>query len=169
MQPKKNRSNLNNKNNYYNYTSVAHDYESEYNPKRVKRKIKKIKKDKYIKAEQGLKFLSLRFISVFSLMVIFILSIIFLEALIIQKKFDIEDLNSQLKELTENNKNLEAELAKSLDLEYIEHIASSELGMQKPASHQIRYIEVPKESYSQKGNIEKKETPLLKLYNMFKN
>lgn len=170
MQYQRNRYNYNNnRNNYYNYTSVAHDYELEDNRSRnINRRIKKVKKEKYVKVEQGLRFLSLKFIMAFTLIVTFITAIIFVEALIVQKKFDIDTLNANLKEITENNKNLETELAKSLDLEYVEYIASSELGMQKPANHQIIHINVPKESYSEKGNIEKNETFLTKVSNILK-
>ncbi len=168
MQYQRNRYNFNNRNNYYNYTSVAHDYEPEYKPRSINRRIKKIKKERYVKAEQGLRFLSLKFIATFTLIATFIIAIIFIEALTIQKRFDVDALSANLKEITENNKNLETELAKSLDLEYVEYIASSELGMQKPANHQIVHINVPKESYSEKGNIEKEETILTKVSNLFK-
>ena len=40
--------------------------------------------------------------------------------------------------------------------------------MQKPAYYQIVHINVPKESYSEKGNIKKQETFLTKLYNFIK-
>ena len=150
MQYRKNRYNTN-KNNYYNYTSVAHDYEPDYNRnKGINKRIKKVKKEKYVKAEQGLSFLSLKFLASFIIIATFIVAIIFVEALTIQKRFDIDTLNSTLKEINENNKNLETELAKNLDLDYVEYIASTELGMQRPASHQVVHINVPKESYSEK-------------------
>lgn len=169
MRYQRNRYNPNNKSNYYNYTSVAYDYEPEHNTSRhINRRIKKIKKEKYVKAEQGLRFLSLRFITTFAIISTFIISIIFIEALTIQKKFDIDDLNTTLKEITENNKNLETELAKNLDLEYVEYVATSELGMQKPANHQIVHINVPKESYSQKGKIEKEDNFLGKISKLIK-
>ena len=101
-------------------------------------------------------------------MATFVTSIIFIEALIIQKKFEIDTLNENLKEITENNKNLETELAKNLDLDYVEYIATSELGMQAPASHQIVHINVPKESYSQKNNNIEKQSFLSKISNLLK-
>ncbi len=164
MKYQRNRYNTGNKRNYYNYTSVAYDYEPEYSTSRhINRRIKKIKKDKYVEAEKGIRFFSLKFIATLVIISTFVISIIFIEALTIQKKFDIEDLNITLKEIKENNKYLETELAKNLDLEYVEYIATSELGMQKPANHQIVHIDVPKESYSQKGKVEKKDTFLSKI------
>ena len=144
------------KNNYYNHTSVAHNYAPEYDyiPKKRNRPIRKIQKERYVKAEQGLKLFSLKFFVALTIVSTFIIGVVFIEALTIQKKFEIEDLTATLKEINENNKNLETELAKNLDLDYVEAKASSELGMQKPASHQIVHINVPKESYSEKNNIQ---------------
>ncbi len=137
-------------NNYYNYTSEAYDYKSSYtySPKTKNKKLK----EKYVKAEENSQIFTFKFISTILLFVICIMSIIFIEALIIQRRFEIDDLNRQLKQITENNKNLETELAKTLDLDYVEYIAISELGMQKPTSNQIVKINIPKESYSQKSD-----------------
>ncbi len=158
--------------NYYNHTSVAHDYQLDYDyqPKiPINRRIKKIKKEKYVKVEQNLKILSLKFWSTFVILATFIISVIFIEALTIQRKFEIDTLNATLKEISENNKNLETELAKNLDLKYVEYIATSELGMQKPANYQIVYINVPKESYSEKGQVNKEQTFISKIKNLLKN
>ncbi|WP_250277351.1 hypothetical protein [[Clostridium] colinum] len=160
-----------NKNNYYNYSSVAHDYTSyqDNKPTKSNKRIKKVKKEKYVKVEEGLKIFSLKFFVTFIMLATFIVCIIFVEALIVQKRFEIDSLNIALKEITENNKNLETELAKNLDLEYVEYIASSELDMQKPASHQIVYIDIPKESYSEKSNTKDTESFLTKFLNVLKN
>ena len=171
MKYRTNQYNSKYRNNYYNYTSVAHDYQPsyDYQPKiPTNRRIKKIKKEKYVKVEENLKILSLNFWSTFVILATFIISVIFVEALTIQKKFEIDTLNATLKEISENNKNLETELAKNLDLEYVEYIASSELGMQKPASHQIVHINVPKESYTEKGQINNEETFISKIKNLLK-
>lgn len=165
-----NRQNVKGRNNYYNYTSVAHDYEPDYKKnKGINKRIKKIKKEKYVKAEQGLSFVSLKFLVSFVIIATFIVAIIFVEALTIQKRFDIDTLNATLREINENNKNLETELAKNLDLDYVEYIATTELDMQKPASHQIVHISIPKESYSEKGNIQERKTIFSRLKDLFKN
>lgn len=138
------------KNTPYNITSSAYKYMPNYNydlypHKYQKRKIKKIK---YVKVEQNLKTHSLTFFLTLSIFATFITSFVLIEALTIQKKFEIENLTNNLKEINENNKYLETELSKNLDLKYIENIASSKLKMQKPANHQIIHINVPKESYT---------------------
>ena len=172
MSYKKNnyRYNYKNKNNSYNYTSVAYDYEKPYkaSPK-INRRIKKVKKERYIKAEQGLKIFSLKFFITLIILTSFIISIIFIEALFVQKKFEIQALKETLKEKTEDNKNLETEIMKNLDLEYIENVASFELDMQKPSPYQIVHIDVPKESYSEKGMLKSENNFMEKIINLFKN
>lgn len=159
------------KNNHYNYTSVAHNYAPEYDyiPKKRNRPIKKIQKERYVKAEQGLKIFSLKFFVALVIVSTFIVGVVFIEALTIQRKFEIESLTATLKEINENNKNLETELAKNLDLDYVESKAILNFGMQKPASHQIVHINVPKESYSEKNNIQKEVSIWEKLTNLFTN
>ena len=90
------------------------------------------------------------------------------KAIHLAHSFGYKNLYARLNEISENNKNLETELAKNLDLEYVEYIASSELGMQKPASHQIVHINVPKESYTEKGQVSNEETLITKIKNLLK-
>lgn len=158
------RSNTNGKpkynNAYYNHTSEAFDYNSNidynYTPKyspnvdtRTNRPFKKIKKTKYVSAEKNEKTLSLRFLISFALIMTFTTCIVMLEAKIIEQRFKMDELNASLGEITEYNRYLEIELSRNLDLDYIENVAINKLGMQRPASHQIVYITVPKESYSE--------------------
>lgn len=157
---KKNYNNVyKNKYNYYNNSSTAHDYSEDvyYKQNKINRRIRKKKKDVYVNVEQDTKILSFKSIFAFAFIIGFIILAVFMDATIIQKKFEIEEINSKIKEVNENNKNLETELAKNLDLKYVEAVAVSRLDMQKPALHQIIHIKIPKESYSEKGNIEKKE------------
>lgn len=157
-------------NNYYNYTSEAYDYTKSYGySKPIKKTKKKKLKEKYVKVEEHSNIFTFRFISTLVLFVSFIVSIIFLEALMIQKRFEIDDLNANLKQITENNKNLETELAQNLDLDYVEYIAITELKMQKPTSNQIVHINIPKESYAQKTKNIETENIVSKFKNLFNN
>ncbi len=61
---------------------------------------------------------------------------------------EISELQESLDELKEDNYYLESDFDNNLNLEYIEKIAVEKLGMQKPSSYQIRYINVPKQSYT---------------------
>ena len=50
------------------------------------------------------------------------------------------ELQQQLEELTEEQEKLEIQYESSIDLNEIEEYAETELGMQKPRSDQIRYV-----------------------------
>ncbi len=61
---------------------------------------------------------------------------------------DIASLREELNELKEDNYYLESDFDNNLNLDYIEEVAINRLGMQKPLSYQIKYINVPKQSYT---------------------
>ncbi|MCD8214398.1 MAG: septum formation initiator family protein [Clostridiales bacterium] len=65
-----------------------------------------------------------------------------------QLSTDISTLQTELNELKEDNYYLENEFDNNLNLDYIEEVAINKLGMQKPSSYQIKYISVPKQSYT---------------------
>lgn len=161
--------------NYYNQTSEAYDYslQNKYLPSNKKFRKPRVKRriEKYVKSEKNIKFYSSSLLSkVFPLLITIIFAmvvILCLEADIIQKRFEVDKLTLQLKEVNENNVNLETKLAENLDLDYIEKIASTNLDMQKPASHQIVYINVEKESYSEKKQNIEKPTLLSRIKDIF--
>lgn len=145
------RNNYSSNKMYYSQTSEAFKYEPAYAPESspsIKKRIKKVKKEKYVKVEQKEKHFTARFFATICIFTTITICAVSISAQTIQKRFQIDELNSKLKELKEANKNLETEIAKNLDLEYVEQYATSNLKMQKPASHQIIHINVPKESYT---------------------
>ncbi|MCC8097290.1 MAG: hypothetical protein LIO44_01760 [Eubacterium sp.] len=74
-----------------------------------------------------------------------------------QLSSDISSLQSELNELKEDNYYLENEFENNLNLDYIKDIAINKLGMQKPSSYQIKYINVPKQSYTILYNTDEEE------------
>ncbi len=64
------------------------------------------------------------------------------------KQRELLDLKDKLETINENNAYLETQLNETIDLKRIETIAETRLGMTKPKSYQIKYIDVPKESYT---------------------
>lgn len=161
----------NDRNSYFNNTSEAYKYAPEYDYaplSRPTRKIIKKQKTKYVVVEKTVKLYSAKIVFCSLIFATFALTVVCIEALSIHRRFDITSLSNTLNEINENNQNLETELSKNLDLEYIEKIAYSELDMKKPASHQIIYIDVPSESYSETNNIEKNETLVSKIKSLFK-
>jgi hypothetical protein len=86
------------------------------------------------------------------------------------KSREILELREELEAINENNSYLETELNETIDLKKVEQIATTKLGMSKPQSYQIKYIDVPKESYTVQYETEtkKKETIVDVISNFFK-
>lgn len=74
---------------------------------------------------------------------------------------DIGELQTELNELKEDNYYLESDFDNNLNLDYIEEYAINKLGMQKPSSYQIKYISVPKQSYTILYNTDEQESGVL--------
>ncbi|MCD8091275.1 MAG: septum formation initiator family protein [Clostridiales bacterium] len=84
-----------------------------------------------------------------------------------QLSSDIAALQSELNELKEDNYYLENEFDNNLNLEYIEEVAINKLGMQKPSSYQIKYISVPKQSYTILYNTDEEQEGFLSYLKSF--
>lgn len=135
------------RNNDYNSTSTAYDFKPE---EKVRRRIKKKKKQgpKYVHAENlG---------SSVGLTAYLIMGVIFACAFICvlaisntnRQKIENNKLLSLLKEEQSNTANLTVEVSETMDLDKIEEIARTKLKMSEPQAHQIRYINIPKQSYT---------------------
>lgn len=77
------------------------------------------------------------------------LSILFTNALIIEKASTVNDMQNQLNMLTEENNHAKLEIEKNLDLKKIEDIAIGELGMKRPDKYQIVYVNVEQNDYAE--------------------
>lgn len=155
--------------NNYNRTSEAFKYfPREYQNKPLKKKVNVKVKNKYVSVEQKQKYISAKF---FVSMIIFItvsVSAISINAKVIEKRFEIDSLKEELKQLEEDNRSLKTEISKNLDLDYVEQYATSKLKMQKPSSHQTIHISVPKDTYVLK-NLKGKNQSKFSLLNVLKN
>lgn len=167
---KNNTNNKYKKNIYSRYNATSEAYSYSYDTQAIplpKRRVKKKQKTIYRTVEENDKVLPIKIIIIIFVSILFITSAVYIEALSVQKRFEIDALNKTLYEITEDNINLETELAKSIDLEYIENVAVDKLGMQKPSSHQIIHINIPKESYSEKNNYIPKKNFIDKIISLF--
>jgi cell division protein FtsL len=146
---------------YYSYGSEAYKYypEVEYDRRRrrnlpIERKVGKAEKYKkamrnkthyeFVKEKKG----DFRICFSIGTLFTFILAFVCLFAINTQKESEINANISELKKIEEANSVLQAEIAKNINLKEIEEIAKTKLNMQKPASHQIVYINIPKQSYT---------------------
>lgn len=165
-------------NSYYNSSSVAYDYETEreyYEPRRkqsIERR-KKAKRNK-IKIVNEATVHSAKIYVPLVIIFAFAVSVVMSNARVIEQKATIAQLKDELKQVQEDNNNIETELTKNINMEEVEKQASQRLGMQKPASYQIVYIDVPKQSYTSKfennsdkiktGKLEELKESLKKLF-----
>lgn len=157
---------------YYNYSSEAYDVYSHKRKRKTSKKKKtnasvkpmsesrrtrakmrktaKVVKTEYmiLNNKSGIKIYNV----IMTFGVIFLMSILLIGIFASNNKMrtNVNIMTQKLKQLEENNDYLEAELAKNIDLEKVEKIATTKLGMQKPSNHQIIYINIPKQSYTVK-------------------
>lgn len=90
----------------------------------------------------------LKFLFTSAIVLICCILMIMINATILEKQDSITNLNSKLKSLEEKNLILEADISEQINLQYIEKEAKERLKMDKPAKHQIVYIDVPKSNYT---------------------
>lgn len=99
-----------------------------------------------------------------------ILLCLMLHAVTVSKNDDILSSQNELKHLKEYNASLAADISGSYDLEEIEKIATTRLGMTERKPHQIIHISVPKQSHVVQN--EKLKAPQVKetgFFNSIKN
>ncbi len=160
---------------YYNYGSEAYKYypEFEYGRRRrrksgtyrsenlpKRRSEKRIKKT--AKHRVHYEFVNVKkgdFKVYFSIATFFtfVIAFICMFAVNNQKQAEINSNVAELKRIEETNSVLQTESIKNINLEKVEKIAMTKLNMQKPAPHQIVYINIPKQSYTVQYNSVQKE------------
>ncbi len=146
---------------YYSYGSEAYKYypEVEYGRRRrrnsdyAKKQKRTVKSKRITKNKTHYEFVKEKrvdFRIYFSIgtLFTFIVAFVCLFAINTQKETEINENISELKKIEESNSVLQAEIAKNINLKEIEEIAKTKLNMQKPAAHQIVYINIPKKSYT---------------------
>lgn len=135
----------------YDYDYYNEEY-PQYVPQRRRIKHKKARKEKkfYYKTVNEASHLQAVLFSL-GLIVIFcvsLLSYLYFTSSASHKSRELADLKNTLQTIEEKNVFYETEISKSIDTELVEKTAKMRLGMSEPASHQIRYINVPKQSYT---------------------
>ena len=147
---------------HYSYGSEAYKYYTDLDygrrrnrtvtekpeAKRTAYKLKKTKKHRthyeFVKAKTG----NFKVYSTIIVFFTFVILFVCMFALNSHKETEINSNLAELKRLEEENNNLKVELNKNINLEEIEKVAKTKLNMQKPATHQLVYINIPKQSYT---------------------
>ena len=130
----------------YNYGSTARAYSNSYdrqsNKRNKKAAVETIRVEEYSVAYRT------ALIAVMLLMAALAIVFLCLYGYNYKLSSEISELQTQLNELKEDNYYLESDFENNLNLDYIEEVAVNRLGMQKPSAYQIKYINVPKQSYT---------------------
>ncbi len=176
---------------YYNYGSEAYEYyhkDDEYEPikkrtsrvqrrknkKKINKKYSSATKAKPVKKQKThyefVKVKTANFKVYFSIGTLFVFFLIFVCMFAVNNKKENEITSNiaELKRLEESNSVLQTEVNKNINLEEIEKIAKTKLNMQKPAPHQIVYINIPKQSYTVQYNLpeeDEEENVFFKIWN----
>ncbi len=175
---------------YYSYGSEAYKYYPEFEYGRRRRKDTRVERKKIrrknieerkvpqkarVRRKTHYEFIKSRkidFKAYFAIGIFFSFVIVFicLFAVNTKKESEINGHLEELKKLEESNYMLKTEAAKNINLEEIEKIAKTRLNMQKPAPHQIVYINIPKQSYTiqYENSVDKKDDDF-SLKNIFNN
>jgi hypothetical protein len=76
-----------------------------------------------------------------------LIAVVFCGVKIVEMRMEINSLSRRHQEILDTNMLKSAQLAKSIDLKEVEHVATTRLGMVKPAQHQIVRVSVPRQNY----------------------
>lgn len=132
---------------YYNGTSAYNFDDFDYGTATVEEKI-----EKKVSGRKSRKSVFMnRIYSAGMLFGIFAVAIALLitNAVIIEKSSALNDMQTQLAQLKEENKKKVIDIESSLDHKRIEDIAINELGMKRPDKYQIVYVSVEQNDYAE--------------------
>ncbi len=139
----KNALQRNSSQNYYSYGSIA------YNPEHVYEEFETPLKRKVV-ARPKVKQKNYLLIMIFAVIVIFVNCTLIMTsyAKVQNQRYQNTLLKQELVNLQSENHVKTADIQNQISLDYIETEAVNRLNMSKPQEYQIRYIDVPKESYT---------------------
>lgn len=88
---------------------------------------------------------------IFAITIAFILAftVLYRNALIIQKSDQRDKLEDKLTQIQSQNAQTEMELKEKVNLAYVEEMATSKLGMKRPDKYQVVYINVTQSDYAE--------------------
>ena len=129
--------------NSYNYGSSAYNLEAMekmHNEQSIK-----AKKQKQLAHKQKQR----KVLSIITLAFILAFVILYRNAIIIQKSDTTDKLQSQLTHLQSQNAQTEMKLKEKINLQYVEEMATTKLGMKRPDKYQTVYVNVIQNDYAE--------------------
>ena len=153
----------------YNYSSVAYDVQPVYYPEELPLPMREPQRDRQLerelKAEKHNSVIHrMKLIGVIAVVFAGCLLTMSTYASVAEKNLELSELRDELALAKSANVTLEAEMVEEVDLAQVEKIATEELGMAKPQAYQIKYIDVPQQSYTVQYDVDSQEnTPSFQL------
>ena len=130
-------------NSYYSYGSSAHNLEV----------MEKMHKEQSIKAEKqkqiSRKKNQRKVLSIITIAFILAFTILYRNALIIQKSDTADKLQTKLTHIQSQNAQTEMKLKEKVNLQYVEEMATTKLGMKRPDKYQTVYVNVVQNDYAE--------------------
>jgi len=101
----------------------------------------------------------MRMKSICAIVVVFALActVLYRNAVIIQSSSNVTKLQGQLEDIKSENVKKELALEKSVDLTYVEEVATRKLGMKRPDKFQTVYVDVKQNNYAEVKNAVKND------------
>ena len=135
----------------YMHTSAAPVFPQEdysYEQPRKKKRIKPDSNYDYVRVDEEKNTNIFTFAMPFAAIVFFAMAVLVVNACISSVKTEIKETHDLTEKTKAVNENLEVILSENIDLEEVKKTATTRLGMQTAAPHQIVKINVQKDSYS---------------------
>lgn len=147
--------------------------ENIYDPKSYKEPRRRLLKPKrkrvqYHLVNDGIKLFTKESLIMISTIFIGSMVMLFGNSINTEKKSTISALRNNISTLTKNNETLRAEIDENYDLKEIEYIATTQLGMSKPKSHQIIYVNATTNSYVKQYEEVKPQADTNSIFSNFK-
>ncbi|MGL6174098.1 MAG: hypothetical protein ACRC1P_05765 [Cellulosilyticaceae bacterium] len=76
------------------------------------------------------------------------ISFVYVSAQLSIKQNELKAINTQLRDTKSAINSIQSTIASTLNLEYIQYMAATQLNMSEPLPHQVVYIELPKENHT---------------------
>ncbi len=130
-------------NSYYSYGSSAFNLDA----------MEKMHKEQSIKAEKKKQIAhkknQRKVLSIITIAFILAFTVLYRNALIIQKSDTTDKLQAELTHLQSQNAQTEMKLKEKVNLQYVEEMATTKLGMKRPDKYQTVYVNVVQNDYAE--------------------
>lgn len=132
-------------------SAVEYDIFEDIRTARIQKDKEREDKRRQLEKQKEAYYKKLRNRLVCAIMVVFAIActILYRNTMIIQAVSTVDALTSQLNDIKNTNTKRELQLERSLDLNYVEEVATRKLGMKRPDKFQTVYVDVTQDNYAE--------------------